>query len=944
VNVPFISRDQELARLRAVVAGAAEHRPRTVVIGGDAGIGKTRLLRELLSGVEARVLSGACVDVTADSLPYAPFVEALRGLADELEPHEADSTQLSATAQGRMYERLLGLLRRLGEDTPVVLAIEDLHWADRSTRDLLRFLAVNARSERLAVLATYRADDLHRGHPLRPLLAELERAGWAERLHLRPFTRAEVADQIGAILGEPPAPAFVTEVFERAEGNAFCVEQLVATAREGGGQRLPILLQDILHARFERLSAPAQRLLGVVAAGGPRVCEALVAAVAGLGDAERHESLRAALDHQILAVDGDAYVFRHALLREAAYGELLPGERHRLHAEYGEALGDRPELAAGDDSLHAELAHHWHAAGRLEPALATSVAAAAAAERRHGFAEASAHYARALEVWERVERPSAAAGITRCALLRRAAEAANLAGESARAAALIRGALEEVDAPDVTGELHERLGRYLWAAGDSEAATVAYEQAVRLVPVEPPSPARARVLSAWAQAQMLLARYAESRAGCEEAIAIARSVGARAEEGHALNTLGVDLACLGDPDAAVEHLTAARAIAEEVGDLDDLARAYLNLAEILAAPLDRIDEAVEVARDGIALCAEVGLDGDYGVSLRSIAAGTLFETGRWDEAEQLVAESAEHSPIECAAIDHHLAGAKVSLGRGELDATDRHLRAVRALMTNTRDPQYIGPLAARTAELALWRRRPDEALAAVKEGLRGLDDCWYAAPLVWLGVRAAADAGAVAVGERLVAHVTAARERVPERAAPAHDRSPVLDAYAASCSAEATRLRGRPDPRAFAGAAGAWEHARRPHLAAYCRLREAEALLAHRHRRKAARVLAPAFAAAEELRARPLLEEIELLARRGRIELTRAPEPAGPAPPSGLTARELEVLALVARGLTNRDVGHALFVTEKTASAHVSNILSKLSVRSRVEAAAAAHRLGLVET
>ena len=348
--------------------------------------------------------------------PYAPFAEALRGLADELEPHEADGAPLSATAQARMYERLLGLLRRLGEESPVVLAIEDLHWADRSTRDLLRFLAANLRGERLAILATYRADDLHRGHPLRTLLAELERGGSAERLRLRPFTRAEVAEQISAILGEPAAPAFVTEVFERTEGNAFCVEQLVATAREGGGSQLPTLLEDILHARFERLSSAAQRLLGVVAAGGPRVRAALIAAACGLRDDERDASLRDAVDHQILAVEGDAYVFRHALLREAAYAELLPGERHRVHAAYGSALAARPELAVDGASLHAELARHWHAADELEPALAASVAAAAAAERRNGYAEASVHYARALEVWPQstVPRPRPARAAWRC--------------------------------------------------------------------------------------------------------------------------------------------------------------------------------------------------------------------------------------------------------------------------------------------------------------------------------------------------------------------------------------------------------------------------------------------------------------------------------------------------------------------------------------------------
>jgi DNA-binding NarL/FixJ family response regulator len=564
------------------------------------------------------------------------------------------------------------------------------------------------------------------------------------------------------------------------------------------------------------------------------------------------------------------------------------------------------------------------------------VAAAADAERRHGYAEASAHYARALEVWPRVDGPATAAGTCRVALLRRAAAATNLAGESTRAATLIRAALEEIDAvlvPEVAGELHERLGRYLWAAGASEAATAAYEEAVRLVPAQRPSRARARVLGAWGQALMLLSRFGESRERCEEAIAIARSVGARREEGHALNTLGVDLACLGEPGTAVAHLESARAIAEEVGDLDDLARAYLNLAEILAGPLDRLEDAVDVARDGVALCEEVGLDCDYGVSLRAIAAGAQFELGRWEEAEAVVAEAAERSPIECAAIDFHLAGAKVAAGRGPLDAADRHLAAVTELMTNTRDPQYIGPLAARRAELALWDRRPHDALKAALEGLERADDGWFGAPLIWLGLRAAVDAGEREAGERLAARAVAALAGGPG----------VLDAYAASRAAEATRLMRRPDPEAFAVAAAAWDRVRRPYPAAYCRFREAEALLEQRRRRAAAKALTAAREAAERLGAAPLLDEMDLLARRGRVDCVPPAEPAAEPDPSGLTSRELEVLTLVARGLTNRDVGQALFVTEKTASAHVSSILSKLSVRSRVEAAATAHRLGLVD-
>ena len=434
---------------------------------------------------------------------------------------------------------------------------------------------------------------------------------------------------------------------------------------------------------------------------------------------------------------------------------------------------------------------------------------------------------------------------------------------------------------------------------------------------------------------MLLSRYDESRARCEEAIGIARSVGARAEEGHALNTLGVDLACLGDPTRR-SSTCGRRGRSPTRWATSTIWRAPISTwPRSSLSPLDRLEEAVETARDGIALCEEVGLDCDYGVSLRAIATGALFELGRWDEAETLVADSAERSPIECAAIDFHLAGAKVAVGRGPLAAAERHLAAVARADDQHARPPVHGSVRRPHRRAGALARRPEDALAAVLDGLERADDCWFAAPLVWLGIRAAADLGDVATGERLARRASAAPT----------GRSPVLDAHAATCAAEATRLgagartRRRsppPRPRGMAPAA------RYP--SAYCRFREAEALLGQRHRRAAARALAAAFALAEPLGAAPLLAEMELLAQRGRIEVSPAAESAAAGPGrAGLTARELEVLTLVARGLTNRDVGQALFVTEKTASAHVSNILSKLSVRSRVEAAAAAHRLGLVE-
>jgi DNA-binding CsgD family transcriptional regulator len=518
--------------------------------------------------------------------------------------------------------------------------------------------------------------------------------------------------------------------------------------------------------------------------------------------------------------------------------------------------------------------------------------------------------------------------------------------------------MADVDEATAAGLLWERLGRFLWAAGDSVTALEAYEEAVRLVPLEPSSAARARVLAARGQGLMLLSRHEESRACCEEAIAIAREVGARAEEGHALNTLGCDIGYLGEPAAAVGHLVQARQIAEEVGDLDDLARAYLNLSEVLARPLNRLDEALALAREGIELSRRVGLAGDYGVSLQTNAADVLFRLGRWEEAAAVLRDAEDRNPIEMAAIDLHQAYAKLDVGRGSYDAAVERLEAARRLMIKTVDPQYQTELRTREAELALWQGRPAEAHAAAAAGLRDLidtDDVWFIGPLLWLGVRAQADAAADRLrdGERSDAQrvgldlLDRAREIVAAGERGTRFVPAVTMAYALLCEAEIARLERRGDPEPWQRAAEAWDALGHPFPAAYARWRQAEALLARRRAREGAEVLDAAHAAAQQLGAAPLAYELTLLARRARVELTngRPPEPAQQDDPGvrfGLTRREREVLGLLAEGLTNREIAQALFVTEKTAGAHVSSILAKLHVRSRLEAATAAQRLGLV--
>ena len=510
----------------------------------------------------------------------------------------------------------------------------------------------------------------------------------------------------------------------------------MTAAEEGQDGEVPATLRDILLARVERRSPVAQEVLRAAAVGGRRLSERLLEAVSPVPAREQREALRELLAYNLLVVDGsDGYGFRHALLREAVYDELLPGERGELHSAYAAALTERPELAADPAGVAGALAHHWTAAHDVPRALAASVRAGDDAAAHWGFSEAQRHYERALELWDGVPDAEQRTGVDHLVLSRQAAEAANLAGDHSRAAALTRAAIARAR-PERSGLLWERLGRDLWAAGDTDEALRAYEQALELVPAEPPSAARARVLAAHGQALMLLARFDDARGRCADAIAIAREVGARAEEGHARNTLGCALAFLGDFEPGVEHLRAALAIAEEVGDLDDLGRAYQNLSDVLGGPLNRLDEAAEVALEGRAFAERAGIGRDYGVSIDTNAAMILISAGRWDEAEAVLRSAEERGPLDMAALDLHLCRAGLDIARGGVPAAERHLREARRLIANTLDPQYRSVLCAREAEFALWSGHPAEAVAAVERGLRSLeggDDVWFMAPLLWLG-------------------------------------------------------------------------------------------------------------------------------------------------------------------------------------------------------------------
>ncbi len=976
-----MGRTDELGLLGTGLEAIRKGHAATFVIAGEAGVGKTRLIEEFLARAEAVGvvgLVGGCLDLEEGRLPFGPFIEALRprmreldpaargelaavgggelaALLPELELREGRASPAATVAQGRLFELVLGLLGRLASGDPLALVFEDVHWSDRSTRDLLAFLARNLRRERVQLIATYRSDELYRGHPLRSFLVELERNRRVQRIDLERFTREEVGEQLAGILGDGVDTRLVDSMFERSQGNAFLAEELVAAGARSA-EDLPPTLRGILLLRSERLPASAQELLRVIAVGGRLVSDRLLAVVSALAESERLEALHEALSHHVLETRGfGGYTFRHELVREAVYQELLPEERSRLHAAYGEALSAQPGLASDPDTVVGDLARHWFAAHDLPRALAAAVQAGTTAERRSGFAEAQTHYERALELWEQVGDAEARTGLDRIDLYRRAGEAANLAGDCGRAAALVRSAIAQLDAdadPVRAGIIWQRLGRFLWTAGDGEAAFQAYEQAERLVPSEPPSTARARVLAARGQGLMLVDRHEEAMASCVEAIAIARRVGARAEEGHARNTLGLVQTYLGDPDEGVANLSESLRIAEEVGDVDDLCRAYLNLSDCLGGPLNRLEDGLQLALEGVALCQRHGTASDYGVSIQSNAALTLIRLGRLPAAQEILRDAESRNPSEIADADLRLTQARLEVCSGAFADAAAHVATVRRVMSNAPDPPYDAPLRAIEAEIALWQGKSGEALATIAAGLAHAKSAWLAVPLLWLGLWAHADAAAAPRSTGMDGTRAGAREsdeadllqQARAFLAGPHSASDVTRGYVALCEAEATRLSQAGASEPWGEVAAAWTSLRQPYLELYAQLRQAEALLARRQSRDGSAVLRHAYDAATRLGAGQLRRELALLARRARIELAPPSDQATDAPTgnrTGLTARQLEVLALIAEGHTNREIAQTLFITEKTAGAHVSSILTRLGVRSRVEAATTAHRLGI---
>jgi len=968
-SLRFVGRQPELAQLAGWLEEAREGRPRIVIVGGEAGVGKSRLVEEFRNVAEehgASWLFGAAADYGAGRLPFGPVVQALRPaahdttLAARLGPARSEIARLFPTLAGgarpqaiepaalptdglsqlRLLEALLALIEQVARDRPSVLVLEDLHWADASTREFLAFLARNLGSTQLLVVGTYRADDVGRGHPLRRYLAELSRLGSAERLEVRRLDRAELRELAEAIRGQDVDEAFLEQLYGRSQGNAFFSEELLAAAGADAAPVLPASVREMVLARVEALAPGTREVLAATAVLGT-ADEGLLAAVSGLGSQEVARAMREAIDQSVLAPAGDsgagAYAFRHALAREAIYSDLLAGERVRLHERAAEALARLADISrtaepeAADAQQLALLAHHWRLASRPRDAIVASWRAGEAAERAHAYPEASLHFEHVLDQWGEAQEAAVLLGIDRSEVASRAGTAAHLSNDHGRANTLLRSAIEALGTQkdaDRSARVRLVLLRSLVMGGETGAARKVRAELEALAAACSDA-TRLDILNGMIWFFEHFGELTRSLELARQALALAESTGNRWQQAVLHGFAGRSGAFLEDAARGRAELELGRSIALEAGAVEVAGTIDKDIGIVLQSA-GRFQEALAAFESSQRQLEPLGVrhttrhtDAEIGFALHRL--------GRWREADAALERALTPPAIEWG----YVVKAYVLVVTGRLEEAERELRRAWPSVEVSQASTSYGPYFTALGTKAVWEGQPTAALEAAAEGLRRVESTqnvrWFC-ELCALGVRAAADAGPSrrADGERFLGVV---RERTNEGRPEMAMFGAEVRAWLATAEAELTRF-DAPNPTHWKSAVEYWRATGRPHELAYALYRGAEAELASGDREAARAALPEAWRLAVEAGARLLVGAVEKLARRARLEVGEQSTAAGSPDSYGLTARERDVLALLARGSTDQQIAEALFISPKTASVHVSNIKAKLGVEHRIEAAA----------
>ncbi len=967
MQAPLVGRARELASLRKAAADL-KRAPAVVLVSGEAGIGKSALVEQFareMRGGGLRVLSGGCVELAGDPIPYAPLAEVIRkarreaadsGILGDQQNLQLDyflQIRHEQHPQGRaeLFERALGLIDSFTQGhTEFVLIFEDLHWADQSTLDFIAFLTRNA-PEGLLFLLTYRDDELGSRPGLQALLGGVASNRITRRIVLRRLASDEMAELVEQVRGRSISKAEARHVFVRSEGNPFLAQELLIADDEGGFQNT---LDDVLLARATRLSSQAEEVMRTVAIVGRAVTHDVLVSAVGFTDELLASALREAVSCGLLSVDADreTYTFRHVLTQEAVLNRMLPGERRRLHAAVAQAIELTPD-SSSSVSTAAECATHWWQSADHSAALEAAIRAAGLAIEVYAYTEASLQFTRALELWDRVPDAEAVGGMSRSDILMAAAESARWNNAPHRSLELAQSALELTTAELDQVRIIERIGTYYWESDRVEEARSSFERAYLLLSTYPRSTLTATVASSRAHFMLLSSQYRAAIPAAREAVGLALSVDAPVPEGWARITLGMSLVFDGELRDGTEQVRRGYELIRASGGLDDRRRAVSNLSYALLMAGQTAD-ACEIAMSGVAMIRRYGLEAASGAGLTANTIVLLRLAGRWGEALEL-SDEVLASDLQMGSARFFLDRAELDIARGEFDEARLHLDHAWRMAGQAAPTKKVDLLLAES-ELLLERKQP---LAARERLLDAMNELPPAAPArLVLSVYGSALRAEADIAE------SAAWTKNQASPGPTPDRdalfalvkevsqtplSPELSAMAVT--AEAEYLRGghmNNDYDMWRSAAHAWERIGRPYEQAYCCLQSAEALLkAGQSASLATEPLRQGFELAVRLGAASLEHHAHEVARRSRISLTQIPAERSarttPAEEFGLTARETDVLRALTQGLTNRDIGKQLFLSHRTVAIYVSNLLGKLHVSTRGQAAAAATRLGLFD-